>query len=161
MVDVPGHYWWLQEHVSSEGSTFVDKELSCKRTNSSQDTYNQTITLFKQHLSHRGYPPDLVNNTISEINTNLNPPPMTTYLVLVTSLSRTTSDLSHKLKENWQLIQNNPAISTTFQDNPMVTYRKPKTISSTLVRAKLPGDPPVDIHYTPTPSIRISPRTPG
>ena len=28
--DVPGHYWWLQEHASSEGPSFVDEELSCK-----------------------------------------------------------------------------------------------------------------------------------
>ena len=42
----------------------------------------------------------------------------------------------------------------------MVTFRKARTISSSLVRAKLPETPDTDEYYTPTPSIRIPPRTP-
>lgn len=42
--------------------------LRLLRTNSSKTTFEGNITLFKQTLCNRGYPDDLIDKTLSEVN---------------------------------------------------------------------------------------------
>ena len=47
---------------------FVKGEaLRLLRTNSSIKTFQENITTFKKHLLERGYPRNLINNTLSEV----------------------------------------------------------------------------------------------
>ena len=43
------------------------KDLRLLRTNSSIKTFEENITTFKKHLMERGYPQNLINNTLSEV----------------------------------------------------------------------------------------------
>ena len=134
-----------------------------QRTNSEKPNYEQTIEQFKHHLISRGYPTHLITESILNAQTtNSNPKPTqsTTPIILVTSLSNSTTSLNLKLRHHWDIIQNDPSLTTVFTDQPTVTFRKTKTISNTLVRAKLPDDPDKHLDYIPTPAIRIPSRTP-
>ena len=42
--------------------------LRLLRTNSSETTFEENITLFKQRLRYRGYPDNLIDKTLSEVN---------------------------------------------------------------------------------------------
>ena len=56
-----------RQKLSSTG--FIKGEaLRLLRTNSSKTTFEENITLFKQRLRYRGYPDNLIDKTLSEVN---------------------------------------------------------------------------------------------
>ena len=67
-------------HPPGAKKGFVKGEaLRLLRTNSSIKTFEENITTFKKHLLERGYPQNLINNTISKVKFQLrkdtSPPP--------------------------------------------------------------------------------------
>ena len=55
-------------HPPGAKKGFVKGEaLRLLRTNSSIKTFEENITTFKKHLLERGYPQNLINNTISKV----------------------------------------------------------------------------------------------
>ena len=44
------------------------RSLKLLRTNSSKKTFEENITLFKRRLRYRGYPDNLIDKTLSEVN---------------------------------------------------------------------------------------------
>ena len=56
-------------HPQGNKKGFIKGEaLRLIRTNSSKIIFEEIITSFKSHLLQRGYPEDLINITLSEIN---------------------------------------------------------------------------------------------
>jgi len=94
------------------------------RNNSSKAKFDEHITLFKQRLQHRGYPDNLLNMTLSEVKlSEVNYLKSKDFAVCC----RIPPDLKHILMNKWHLTQNQPLIS----------YRKGRSLKNVLVRAKL------------------------
>ena len=56
-----------QQKLSSTGS-IKGEALRLLKTKSSKTTFEDTITLFKQRLRYRGYPDNLIDKTLPEVN---------------------------------------------------------------------------------------------
>ena len=85
--------------------------LRLLRTNSSKAKFEDQIASFKQRLRHRGYPDNLLNMTLSEVN-----------------FSERMSALQNKQKTRKR---------KTFKHPPLISYRKGRSLKDVLVRAKL------------------------
>ena len=67
--------------------------------------------------------------------------------------------LNSLLTKHWNLISDDPFLSTLFPSPPQVCYRRNPTLSSTLVKAALPGHPPPPGETTPINIKTIKSRT--
>lgn len=142
---------------ATKKAVIIGEAKRLKRTNSSNETFQQNLSNLKRQLSLRGYPQSLISKALEAKGRTKSSNP----LVMTTSLSSQTKSITTKLRKNWHLIQNDQELSHIFTSPPMATFRKSKTIANHLVRAKLPGNPPPQHEtYTPAPSIRIPSRTP-
>ena len=85
---------------------------------------------------------------------NPRPPPR-----LITTYSPHYVHLNSLLTKHWHLISDDPFLSTLFPSPPQVCYRRNPTLSSTLVKAALPGHPPPPGETTPINIKTIKSRT--
>ena len=112
--------------------------LRLLRTNSSKIIFEEKITNFKAHLLQRGYPEDLINTTLSEVNFKdrklaLQQKPKTNLRILpfVTQYQPSVPNLKQILMKNWHLIEKQPLLSEIYKKPP------PRILKDILVRAKL------------------------
>ena len=118
--------------------------LRLLRTNSSKAKFEENIALFKQRLRHRGYPDNLLNTTLSEVNFSermsaLQNKQKTRKRILpfVTEYRPSVPNLKHILMKKWHLIQKQPLLRAIFKNPPLISYRKGRSLKDVLVRAKL------------------------
>ena len=118
--------------------------LRLLRTNSSKAKFDEHIALFKQRLQHRGYPDNLLNMILSEVNFSQRMSALQNkqktrkrILPFVTEYRPSMPDLKHILMNKWHLIQNQPLLRNIFKNPPLISYRKGRSLKDVLVRAKL------------------------
>ena len=121
------------------------KAIRLLRTNSSKIIFEEKITNFKAHLLQRGYPEDLINTTLSEVNFKdrklaLQQKPKTNQRILpfVTQYQPSVPNLKQILMKNWHLIEQQPLLSEIYKLEPaLVSYKRGRSLKDILVRAKL------------------------
>ena len=118
--------------------------LRLLRTNSSKIIFEEKITNFKAHLLQRGYPEDLINTTLSEVNFKdrklaLQQKPKTNLRILpfVTQYQPSVPNLKQILMKNWHLIEKQPLLRETYKKPPLVSHKRGRSLKDILVRAKL------------------------
>ena len=137
--------WFLLHlNLSSYESVLVTIRLRLLRTNSSKLIFEEKITNFKAHLLQRGYPEDLINTTLSEVNFKdrklaLQQKPKTNQRILpfVTQYQPSVPNLKQILMKNWHLIEQQPLLSEIYKKPPLVSYKRGRSLKDILVRAKL------------------------
>ena len=93
--------------------------------------FEEKITNFKSHLLQRGYPEDLINTILSEVNfrdrklalqrkqkRNLR------ILPSVTQYQPSVLDLKQILMKNWHLIEQQPLLSEIYNNPPFISYKR-------------------------------------
>ena len=118
--------------------------LRLLRTNSSKRTFEENIKLFKQRLSVRGYPNNLIDETLSEVKYEERMSALKKknkshkrILPFVTEYRPSVPNLRNVLMSKWRLIENQPLLRNIYKDPPLISYRKGKSLKDILVRAKL------------------------
>ena len=133
-------------HPPSVNNGFVKGEcLRILRTNSSKATFDENISNFKKHLLDRGYPQNLIDRILSEIESTGRPTALKQnnkerkeILPFVTQLYQLSiSNLKEALLKNWHLIQNQPLLCQIFKQPPILSFKKGKSLKDLLVRAKI------------------------
>ena len=101
------------------------------RTNSSKIIFEEKITNFKSHLLQRGYPEDLINTTLSEVNFNdrklaLQQKQKRNLRILpfVTQYQPSALTLKQILMRNWHLKEQIPLLSEIYKNPPLISYKK-------------------------------------
>ena len=114
------------------------------RTNSSKATFEDNITQFKRRLRDRGYPDDLIENTLSEIifserMSALHNKQKTRKRILpfVTEYRSSVPCLKNILMSKWHLIENQPLLREIYKEPPLLSYGKGRSLKNVFVRAKL------------------------
>ena len=118
--------------------------LRLLRPNSSKIIFEEKITNFKSHLLQRGYPEDLINTTLSEVDfkdrklalqqkqkRNLR------ILSFVTQYQPSVLNLKQILMKNWHSIEQQPLLSEIYKNPPLISYKRGRSLENTLVRSKL------------------------
>ena len=118
--------------------------LRLLRTNSSKTTFEENITLFKQRLRCRGYPDNLIDKTLSEVNFSERMSALQNkqktrknILPFVTEYRPSVPNLKTILMSKWHLIENQPLLREIYKEPPLLSYRKGRSLKDVLVRAKL------------------------
>ena len=132
-------------HPPGIRKSFIKGEaLSLLRTNSLKAKFDEHIALFKQRLQHRGYPDNLLNRTLSEVNFSQRLSALqnkqktrTRILAFVTEYRPSMPDLKHILVNKWHLVQNQPLLRKIFKNPPLISYKKGRSLKDVLARAKL------------------------
>ena len=99
------------------------------RTNFSKAKFDEHIALFKQSLQHRGYPDNLLNMTLSEVNFSQRMSALQNkqktrkrILPFITKYPPSMPDLKPVLMNKWH--QNQPLLRKIFKNPPLISYRK-------------------------------------
>ena len=125
---------------------FINGEaLRLLRTNSSHSTFNKNMQSFKTRLKNRGYPNEFLEKHLFEVNCkdrkrsleNKDNSTKKKILPFVTQYHPALPNLKNILMGKWHLIQNQPHLKEIFQEPPILSYRKGKSLKDTLVRTKL------------------------
>ena len=132
-------------HPPSVKNGFVKGEcLRILRTNSSEATFDENISNFKNHLRDRGYPQNLMDKILSGIKftgrataLKQNNKERKEILPFITQYQPSISNLKEALLKNWHLIQNQPRLRQIFKQPPILSYKKGKSLKDMLVRAKI------------------------
>ena len=113
-------------------------------TNSSKAKFDEHIALFKQRLRHTGYPYNLLNMTLSEVNFSQRMSAVQNkqktrkrILPFRTEYRPSVPDLKRFLMNKWYRIQNQPLLRKIFKNSPLISYRKERSLKDVLVRGKL------------------------
>ena len=104
------------------------------RTNSSHSTFNKNMQSFKTRLKNRGYPNEFLDK---KGPWNKDKSTKNKILPFVTQYHPALPNANNFLIGKWHLIQNQPYLKEVFQEPPILSYRKGKSLKDTLVRAKL------------------------
>ena len=119
--------------------------LRLLRTNSSHSTFNKNMQSFKKRLKNRGYPNEFLEKHLFEVNFkdrkrslgNKDKSTKKKILPFITQYHPALPNVKNILMGKWHLIQNQPYLKEVFQEPPILSYRKGKSLKDTLVRAKL------------------------
>ena len=119
--------------------------LRLLRTNSSHSMFNKNMQSFKTRLKNRGYPNEYLEKHLFEVNfkdrkrslENKHNSTKKKILPFVTQYHPALPNLKNILMGKWHLIQNQTHLKEIFQEPPILSYRKGKSLKDTLVRAKL------------------------
>ena len=123
---------------------FINSEaLRLLRTNSSETTFHESISNSKSRLKTPGYPHDMIQTTLSEVNfvkrqSALQQKKKTRKQMLpfVTTYHPSVRNLKNILMQNWNLIQNQPLLKIIFKDPPIISYKRGQSLKDMLVRGK-------------------------
>ena len=154
ILDIRTHYkptetfqytHFTSSHPPGVKKGFIKGEaLRLLRTNSSETAFNDSITNFKSRLIARGYPHKMIQTTLSEVNFAGRQSALLQkakarkqILPFVTTYHPSVGNLKNILMLNWDLIQNQPLLNTIFKNPPILSYRRGKSLSDRLVKAKL------------------------
>jgi len=125
------------------------KALRLLLTNSVKENFENFKRDFEQRLYNRGYPVTLVKNILSEVRfenrkeaLRSKPKQRNEILPLVTTYNPAVPNLKKILMKHWHTIQNQPGLVQIFKHEPIVSYRKEKSLKDILVRAKIPSIKP-------------------
>ena len=132
-------------HAPGVGKGFIKGEaLRLLRTNSSEHTFKDNIENFRLRLFKRGYPVNLVNNVLAEIqfkeresalkNQNKGQKKI---LPFVTQYNPAIPNLKKILMSKWHHIENQPSLREIYKEKPIICHKKGKSLKDILVRAKL------------------------
>ena len=99
---------------------------------------------FKAHLLQRGYPEDLINTTLPEVNFKdrklaLQQKPKTNLRILpfVTQYQPSVPNVKQILMKNWHFIEQQPLLSEIYKKPPLVSNKRGRSLKDLLVRARL------------------------
>ena len=132
-------------HAPSVRKGFIKGEaLRLLRTNSSEKLYEDNIKKFKTRLRERGYPDNLINNILGEIRFEERKSALQEkqkmrkdILPFVTQYNPAVPNLKNILMSKWHLIENQPLLREIYQAQPIISYKRGKSLKDILVRAKL------------------------
>ena len=119
--------------------------LRLLRTNSSETTFEENMKNFSTRLKNRDYPATTVEKHLSGVKFSdrkkaleqRNKNARKKILPFVTQYHPALPNLKKILMGKWHLIQNRPYLRNIFEEPPLISYRKGKSLKDTLVRAKL------------------------
>ena len=128
-----------QPHCSA-----LHSKMRLLRTNSSEETFVENITIFKLRLRARGYPNNLIEKTLSEVkypdrqkalkdNTRV----QKEILPFVTQYNPSVPNLKHILMEKWHLIESQPKLKEMFKEPPIIYYKRGISLRDILVVNKI------------------------
>ena len=124
-------------HPAGVKKGFVKGEaLRLLRTNSSKVGFEESIKNFKTRLASRGYPSNLVDKILSEVNFAERKNALTQkqnahkkILPFVTQFQSSLPCLKKILMEKWHLIQNQPLLREIYKEPPLISNRKGKSLN--------------------------------
>ena len=101
--------------------------------------FEEIITNFKSHLLQKGYPEDLINTILSEVNFKdrklaLQQKQKRNLRILpsVTQYQPSVLDLKQILMKNWHLIEQQPLLSKIYKNPPLIISYKRGRRSKTI-----------------------------
>ena len=123
-------------HPAGIKKGFVKGEaLRVLRTNSAKATFEENINNFKTRLISRGYPERMVENILSEVKYEDRKEAvkhkMRTHkrlLPFVAQFQPSLPNLKSILVDKWHSIQNQPLLREIFNEPPLISYRKRKSL---------------------------------
>ena len=132
-------------HAPSVRKGFIKGEaLRLLGTNSSKSLFEENIKDFKSRLRVRGYPDVLVDKVLTDVQfkdrksaLSQRPKMRKKILPIVTQYNPSVPNLKKILMSKWHLIENQPLLKEIYQDPPIVSYKRGKSLKDILVRAKL------------------------
>ena len=127
------------------GKGFIKGEaLRLLRTNSSEHTFKDNIANLKLRLFERGYPLNLVNNALAEVQFKERESTLKNQnkgrkkiLPFFTKYNPAIPNLKKILMSKWHHIENQPLLREIYREKPIISYKKGKSLKDILVRAKL------------------------
>ena len=118
--------------------------LRLLRTNSSAKSFYENIYNFKKRLRARGYPHNLIEKITSEVKfterksaLQKNNEVRKKILPFVTTYHPALQNLKNILMSKWHLIQDQPLLREIYNEPPIISYKRAKSLGDILVRAKL------------------------
>jgi len=137
-------------HPCNTKKGFIKGEaLRLLRTNSVKENFNKCKQDFEQRLCNRGYPTALVHKILTEVQFSDRTEALRNktkkakeILPFVTTYNLATPNLKKILMKHWHTIQRQPRLAHIFNQPPIVSYKKEKSLKDILVRAKLPSIAP-------------------
>ena len=170
VLDVRTHFkpteTFLYTHLSSCHPLGIKKgfikgeALRLLRTNSSKNIFEEKIQNFKTRLRERGYPKNLVQRTLSEVqfeNRKLallqKPKENIRILPFVTQYHPAVPNLKQILMKDWHLIEQQPLLKEIYKDPPLICYKRGRSIKDILskerakTRARESCRPVTLVHY--------------
>lgn len=110
------------------------------RTNSSENGFKTKISHFRASLIERGYPESLITATLSDIKFENRSQALLQKckeykrtVALVTQYRPTVLNLKRIFVQKWHLIQQQPLLREIFQDPPIVSYKRGRSLKDILV----------------------------
>ena len=107
--------------------------LRLLRTNSSEKSFDENITIFKTRLRARGYPHNLIEKITSEVKftqrksaLQQNEKVRKKIMPFVTTYHPVLPNLKNILMSKWHLIQNQPLLREIFKKTPLISHKKRK-----------------------------------
>ena len=131
-------------HPPAVRKGFIKGEaLRLLRTNSSKATFEENITQFKRRLRDRGYPDNLIENTLSEIQFSERMSALQNkqkkrkrILPFVTEYRPSVPNLKNILMSKWHLIENQPQLRYIYRPSPAFTQKREVIVRAKLSRSK-------------------------
>ena len=112
--------------------------------NSSAKSFYENIYNFKKRLRARGYPHNLIEKITSEVKfterksaLQKNNEVRKKILPFVTTYHPALPNLENILMSKWHLIQDQPLLREIYNEPPIISYKRAKSLGDILVRAKL------------------------
>ena len=133
-------------HPFNSKKGFIKGEaLRLLRTNSVKENFEKNKREFEERICQRGYPVKLVQKILSEVQFSdrqealRNKTKQTKEILpFVTTFNPAAPNLKKILMKRWHIIQQQPRLKEIFNQPPIVSYRKEKSLKDVLVRAKIP-----------------------
>ena len=117
--------------------------LRLLRTNSSAKSFYENIYNFKKRLRARGYPHNLIEKITSEVKfterksaLQKNNEVRKKILPFVTTYHPALQNLKNILMSKWHLIQDQPLLREIYNEPPIISYKRGKSLGDVLIRAK-------------------------
>ena len=118
--------------------------LRLLRTNSSAKSFYENIYNFKKRLRARGYPHNLIEKITSEVKfteqksaLQKNNEVRKKILPFITMYHPALLNLKNILTSKWHLIKDKPLLREIYNESPIISYQKGKSLGDILIKAQL------------------------
>ena len=137
-------------HPFNSKKGFIKGEaLRLLRTKSVKENFEKYKQEFEQRLCQRGYPLTRVQKTLTEVQfcdqkeaLRNKTKQSKEILLFVTTYNPAAPNLKKILMKHWHMIQQQPRLKAIFNQPPIASYRKKKSLKDILVRAKQQNNNP-------------------
>ena len=127
-------------------SIVYSQALRIKRLCSSEGRFLNHLNQFKQWFTKRGYPSKVITEQCNKAKSHIAVPredqtssrPRENVTPLVVTYHPAFTNLSTILRKHFHVLQITEGTKRVFSSAPFVSFRNPKTLRNSLVRAKLP-----------------------